>query len=422
MASRSAPECHGTKVQHWPRSGGETIGPKSHIPPPLWADTIAADESVAARSVTPPESVRAPRSVDTPLLSWDLTRILLAVVAIGGLITATFWVLRPFLFSAIWATMIVVATWPALRAVQARLGGKRSLAVSVMTLGMLLVVAAPLTVVIVTIVDRADNIVAWATALASRPVPDPPAWIWSVPLVGKNIAAEWQKIASSRPEDLMARVSPYLTDVARWMILHAGSLGALLVQLLLTVAFSAILYARGESAAAGVLAFARRLAGGAGERVAILSARAIRAVALGIGVTALVQSVIGGIGLAVTGVPHAVLLTSLMFVFCVAQIGPGVVLLGAVVWLYTSGATLWGTVLLAWSLVTVSLDNILRPILIRKAGADLPLLLVFAGVLGGLLAFGLIGLFVGPVVLAVTYTLLQDWVADDGGQTDRPAG
>jgi predicted PurR-regulated permease PerM len=362
--------------------------------------------------------VRSPQSVDTPLLSWDLTRILLAIVAIGGLITASFWVLRPFLLSVIWATMIVVATWPALCAVQARLWGKRSLAVIVMTLGMLLILATPLTMAVVAIIERSDDVLTWATSLARRPLPDPPEWIRAVPLVGKNIAAEWQKVASSRPEELVARVSPYLTDVARWLIRQAGSLGALLVQLLLTVVVSAILYAQGESAAAGVLAFGRRLAGGAGERVAILSARAIRAVALGIGVTALVQSVIGGIGLAVTGVPYAVLLTSVMFVLAVAQIGPGVVLLGAVIWLYTNGQTLWGTVLLAWSLVTVSLDNILRPILIKKAGADLPLLLVIAGVLGGLLAFGLIGLFVGPVVLAVTYTLLVAWVADGDRRAD----
>jgi predicted PurR-regulated permease PerM len=145
--------------------------------------------------------------------------------------------------------------------------------------------------------------------------------------------------------------------------------------------------------------------------VAILSARAIRAVALGIVVTALVQSVIGGIGLAIAGVPYAMVLTSVMFLLAVAQIGPMPVLLGAVVWLYATGQTFWGTVLVAWSLVTLALDNVLRPVLIRK-GADLPLILIFAGVLGGLLAFGLIGLFVGPVVLAVTYTLLVAWVAE----------
>jgi len=126
-------------------------------------------------------------------------------------------------------------------------------------------------------------------------------------------------------------------------------------------------------------------------------------------VTALVQSAIGGLGLAVTGVPHALLLTCVMVMLGVAQIGPAPVLIGGLIWLYANGQTFWGTVLLVWALVTASLDNLLRPILIRK-GADLPLVLVIAGVLGGLLAFGLIGLFVGPVVLAVTYTLLVAWV------------
>jgi len=147
------------------------------------------------------------------LPAWDLTRILLAVVAIGGLIGASFWVLRPFLPAVIWATMIVVATWPALRVVQARLWGRRSLAVAVMTLGMLAVIAAPLIVAIVTIVDRADLIVAWTRSLATNPVPALPGWVEGVPLVGSRLAAEWQKLAATHPEDLVARVTPYLAGV-----------------------------------------------------------------------------------------------------------------------------------------------------------------------------------------------------------------
>jgi len=346
-----------------------------------------------------------------PLASWDLTRILLGVVAIGGLIAASFWVLRPFLPAVIWATMIVVATWPTLRAVEARLWGRRSLAVAVMTLGMLAVIAVPLTVAIVTIAERADVVVAWAKSVAGHPIPALPDWVAGLPLVGPKLAAEWQRLASGRPEDLTARVTPYLGDVARWLIAQAGSLGTLLVQLLLTVVVSALLYARGEAVASGALAFARRLAGEAGERVAVLSAAAIRGVALGIVVTALVQAVIGGVGLAITGVPHALLLSSVMFLLAVAQVGPVPVLLGAVIWLYAGGHTAWAIVLLVWSLATTTLDNVLRPMLIRK-GADLPFILIFAGVLGGMLAFGLIGLFVGPVVLAVTYTLLVAWVAE----------
>jgi predicted PurR-regulated permease PerM len=347
----------------------------------------------------------------TPVPAWDLTRILLAVVAIGGLIGASFWVLRPFLPAVIWATMIVVATWPALRTVEGWLWGRRSLAVAVMTVGLVAIIAAPLVVAIVTVADRADLIVAWVKSLAGRPLPALPDWVSGLPLVGPRAAAEWQKVTSARPEDIAARVTPFLGAIVAWLIARAGTLGALLVQLLLTVLMAVLLYARGEAAGAGVMAFARRLAGEPGERVVLLSAAAIRGVALGIVVTAVVQSVIGGLGLLLTGVPHVLLLTSLMFLLTIAQIGPIPVLLGAVVWLYASGQMFWAIVLLVWLAIVGTLDNFLRPVLIRK-GADLPFILILAGVLGGMLAFGLIGLFVGPVVLAVTYTLLVAWVRE----------
>jgi predicted PurR-regulated permease PerM len=146
-----------------------------------------------------------------------------------------------------------------------------------------------------------------------------------------------------------------------------------------------------------------------------LAGAAIRGVALGVVVTALVQAVLGGIGLFVTGIPFAAVLMALMFLLCIAQIGPLLVLVPAVAWLFWSGATTLGVVLLVWTVVVGTLDNVLRPWLIKK-GADLPLLLIFAGVIGGLLAFGLVGIFVGPVVLAVTYTLLEAWVGEGGAQ------
>jgi predicted PurR-regulated permease PerM len=128
---------------------------------------------------------------------------------------------------------------------------------------------------------------------------------------------------------------------------------------------------------------------------------------------------IAGIGLAIAGVPFVAILTALMLMLCIAQLGPGLVLIPAVVWLYWSGETGWGTFLLVWSLIVGSLDNFLRPILIRK-GANLPLLLILAGVIGGLLAFGLVGIFVGPVVLAVAYTLLTSWIDEVPKQEETP--
>ena len=250
---------------------------------------------------------------------------------------------------------------------------------------------------------------AWSRSVLKRPLPDLPVWVVGLPVVGKKIAEEWQQISSAPSEELASLVAPYVRDAARWVIARAGSAGTLIVQFLLTVGVCAILYARGETAARGTLAFAVRLAGAHGVRAVLLSAGAIRAVALGIVVTAVVQAVFGGIGLFLAGVPHAILLTCVMLMLGVAQVGPIPVMLGAIVWLFVNGATIWGSVLVVWALLTASFDNILRPILIRK-GADLPLLLIIAGVIGGLLAFGLIGLFVGPVILAVAYTLAVAWV------------
>jgi predicted PurR-regulated permease PerM len=114
----------------------------------------------------------------------------------------------------------------------------------------------------------------------------------------------------------------------------------------------------------------------------------------------------------VTGVPAAALLTAVMVMLCLAQIGPFLVMIPAVIWLYWSGQPVMGTVLIVFLVVAGTIDNVVRPFLIRK-GADLPLLLIFAGVIGGLIAFGIVGLFIGPVVLAVTYTLLKEWVEGD---------
>ena len=343
---------------------------------------------------------------------FDVTRTTLAVLFISLLIFASFWLVRPFLTAFIWAATIVVATWPLLPGLQKRLWGKRRLAVAVMTLVLLLVLVVPLSLAVVTIVDRADEIVHWVKSLASFTVPSPPQWLANIPLVGAKLADRWQQLAALSPQELSARLAPYAGKAVRWFVSQAGSAGMMILQFLLTVIIAAILFANGDTAAAGVRIFARRLAGQKGEEAAVLAAKAIRGVALGVVLTAIIQSVLGGIGLAVTGVPAAAVLTAVMFILCVAQLGPGLVLIPSVILLYWRGETLWGTVLLVWALPVAILDSFLRPALIRK-GADLPLLLIFAGVIGGLIAFGIIGLFIGPVVLAVAYILLKAWVSAD---------
>lgn len=350
--------------------------------------------------------------------SQDVTRTTLAVLFIGILIAASFWIVRPFLTAFVWATMIAVATWPVLLTIQQRLWGKRGLAVVVMTLLLLLVLVVPLWLAIGTIVEKADFIAAWVKSLATFTVPPPPEWLGGIPLIGTKLVEQWEQVASIPWQQQAAELTPYAGQAVTWFAGQAGNVGMMILHFLMTVLITAILYVKGETAAAGVRRFAHRLAGPKGEEAAVLSGRAIRGVALGVGLTAIIQSALGGIGLRISGVPAAALLTAVMFMLCLAQVGPMLVMIPAVIWLYWKDATFWGTILLIWSILIGVTDNFLRPYLIKK-GADLPLLLIFSGVIGGLIAFGIIGLFIGPVVLAVTHTLLKAWVA--GEPEEAPA-
>ena len=340
----------------------------------------------------------------------DLARNTIAVLIIVTLIALTVWVLQPFLASTIWAAMIVIATWPVMTKVQHWLWGSRTAATTVMTLALLLLLVIPLALLIATIIANADALIASAASLKTLTMPPPPEWLARVPVVGGPLVDGWRRLADSRLADLAVSVAPYVAAVIVWLASTMKGFALLTLQLLLTVAIAAVMYAKGEHAADALLRFGRRLAGAEGDRVIRLAGQAIRAVALGVVLTACAQAVLAGLGLLLAGIPFAPVLTALIFVLCIAQLGPVLVLAPAVAWLYWSGDTSAGTLLLLWTVVVAPIDNLLRPLLMSK-GVDLPMLLMFTGVIGGLLAFGLIGIFVGPVVLAIVYTLLGAWIA-----------
>lgn len=349
----------------------------------------------------------------------DLARNTLAILCILGLIGLSLWVLRPFLAATVWAAMIVVATWPLLLSLEGRCGQRRAPAVAVMSVGMLLLLVLPLWLAIDTISEHSGQLTEAARNVAADGLPLPPDWVATLPLVGEKLTLLWTQLAASGVAGILTKVTPYAADTGKWVLAQVGGLGGMLIQFLLVVIIAAILYSSGESAARMARRFGRRLAGERGENSIILAGQAIRGVALGVGVTAIVQTVLGGIGLAIAGVPFASLLSAVMLMLCIAQIGPSLILFPAVGWMYWMGDNGWATFLLVWSVVVATLDNFLRPVLIKR-GADLPLLLIFAGVIGGMLSFGLIGIFVGPVVLAVTYTLLLAWIEDALGKDEEP--
>jgi predicted PurR-regulated permease PerM len=348
----------------------------------------------------------------------DLTRIILFVLVIGILLLGSVWTLLPFLSGMLWATSIAVATWPTLLRLEQLAGGRRWVAVTVMLLLVLLIFMVPFAVAMRALLEAATAGPAVMNDFLAHGLRPPPDWVADVPVLGAPVAERWQNIAAGGPGALTAAVQPYAGSAAAWALAVSGGIGSTLVLILLTVVILGILYARGEIAASGALAFAHRLGGDSGERTVRLAGQAVRSVALGVVVTALVQSLLAGAGLWFCGVPRAGLLTAAMFLLGVAQIGPFPVLILSVVWLYWVGSPGWAIALFIWSLPVSALDNFVRPILIRR-GVQLPMLLIIAGVIGGLIRFGVVGLFVGPVVLAATYTLAVDWVARGGSVANR---
>jgi predicted PurR-regulated permease PerM len=347
----------------------------------------------------------------THLPNHDLTRTFLVILILAGLIAASLWTLSPFLSALIWATTIVVATWPLLVHVQGWLGGSRALAVLLMTVVISAVFVVPFGMALAVLLDLVVEGVEILRTMLERGLPPLPHWLVSIPWLGQALDTQYQDLAAHGPEGIADALRPYVRSAASWTFAVTGGAGVVAVHFLLTVILVAILYVQGEVAAGGVIAFARRIGGDRAEQTVRLAASAARGVALGVVVTALVQSLLAGAALWICGVPRAGVLLAITFVLCVAQLGPLLVLIPAVIWLFWSGSPAWGVALAVATTVIALIDNVLKPLLIRR-GVDLPLLLLIAGVIGGLIGFGVVGLFIGPVILAVTYTLLVAWVRD----------
>ena len=283
------------------------------------------------------------------------------------------------------------------------------MAATVLIVAILLVLVIPLGFTVGALADNTENIVAWVGSLNKYTLPLPPEWLSKIPLAGSKLAAKWQELSAEGPGALTARFAPYGGRFVHWFGAQLGSIGAMILQFLITVIICAVLYMKGEAAARGVRKFAVRLAGSQGDRAVLLAGSSVRGVAMGVVGTAIIQTLIAGTGLVLASIPGALLISAAILILCLAQVGPVLIAIPALIWKFSTGPKLSAVVLLAFMLVACTIDNVIRPILIKK-GANLPLLLIFSGVIGGMISLGIMGIFVGPVILAVTYTLLADWV------------
>ncbi|WP_343152924.1 AI-2E family transporter YdiK [Buchnera aphidicola] len=337
----------------------------------------------------------------------DLPQSVFSFMFIVLMIFISFWVLRPFLLSFLWASMIVIATWPLMLKIQNILIGKRFLAVGFMTIGLLLLFFIPVICIVNSLIDSS---IPFVNCFISGNFSFPNlVWLQDLPIVGKKLFFSYQKILNGGGGLLISQVQPYIGKTTYFFVARAEGIGHFIIQLIFTVMFSAFLYWKGEKLAHVLRYFAFRLADQSGDAVVLLAGQAVRSVALGVVVTAFIQGMLAGMGLVISGIPYSALLMLLMFLLCLVQLGPLPVLIPAIIWLFWKNDVTLGTILLIWSFFLFILDNILRPMIIRT-GADLPTILILSGVVGGLLAFGMIGLFIGPVVLLISYRLITNWM------------
>ncbi|GEN03649.1 AI-2E family transporter [Acetobacter indonesiensis] len=339
------------------------------------------------------------------------SRAVLSAMMAGVMILFSLWVVRPFLPATIWAVTIGITTWPLLLRIQKLLWGSRGLAVSVTTLIALIVFVLPFWLATTTVMTHSADLMQFGETVMKFRLPAEPDWLAHLPLVGPKLTSLWQRFENTRVPQLVDNMVPDTGHIIRWVLNYLGGFSMLALQFLLTLIIMAVLHMKGEAASALVLDFGNALAGQRGKDMVMLAGRTIRGVAVGVTVTALVETAVGGLGMKVTGVPWASVLIAITFIACLLQAGPGVTLIPAVLWMYIFQSPLNATILLAVTILTIVIDNVLRPYLIRKQ-ANVPLILIMLGVIGGLSAFGLVGIFVGPVILSVTYTLVKSWLAE----------
>jgi predicted PurR-regulated permease PerM len=337
---------------------------------------------------------------------------LLGLFTLAALIVGCLVVVLPFVTALFLAVILAFSTWPLYVHLRHSVGGRRTLAAGLMTLGASMVLVAPFIIVAVSLADSVTELVDASRKAFEHGPPDLPSWISGLPLVGESINTYWQALSHDSGrlfEDLKGLISP-----AKSLLVSSGSLlFAGLLQLGLAVLVAFFLYRDGEAGAAKAQRIARRIGGARGLHLLAVAGSTVISVVYGILGTALAQGVVAGVGFAIAGVPGASLLGLVTFFLSVVPVGPPMVWIRAAIWLLAQGSTGWAIFMVLWGLLVVSLvDNVLKPMIISQ-GSHLPFILVLFGVLGGIAAFGFVGIFIGPTLLAVGYRVINEWVASE---------
>ncbi|WP_426341514.1 AI-2E family transporter [Pseudoduganella sp. S-14] len=330
------------------------------------------------------------------------------LAAIVFLVIGCLYVLRPFLAGILFAAAIAISSWPLYQRLLARLKGRRTLAAAVMTVTLVLIIVLPLSLVTWNIADSVTHFYRGARDALDAGGFEPPAWLRQLPLVGESVDSYLRQILSSK-EELLAVAKKYV-EPARNILLNSGIvLGAGVAQVSLAAFVSFFLYRDGHNIVAALEVGMDKIMGEHAVEVAETVSRTVTGVMYGMLGTALAQAAVAAVGFLIARVPAVALLSVATFVFSLVPVGPPLIWGGAAIWLFSQGMTGWGIFMLIYGTVVISgVDNVVKPILISR-GSSLPFALVLLGVMGGVLAFGFVGLFIGPTLLAVALGLLRNW-------------
>ncbi len=343
---------------------------------------------------------------------------IIRIAAIVALIIGCLMVLRPFLAAILSSAILCYSTWPAYAHIERKLGGRSTLAALAMTLVVIVVLVFPLALVAAAYADEVPDLVERARALLAAGLPLPPDWVVSVPLVGDGLDAAWREFAGSRALQ-EAAMKRWLVP-AREALLAAGIvIGEGVLQFALIAFVGFFFYRDGAALMQALRNGLNRVAGNLTGRLLDIVGNTINGVIYGIIGTGIAQAIAAAIGFLIAGVPGALMLSFLTFFLSIVPAGPPLLWVSAAVWLYLDNQPGWAVFMVVWGFFVISgIDNIVKPVLISR-GASLPFVLVLLGVFGGVLAFGFVGIFLGPTLLAVGFNLVRQWT-DSAAAPDAP--
>ena len=330
------------------------------------------------------------------------------IAAIVLLVVGCLVVLRPFLGGLLAAAILCFSTWPIYRFIEDKVGGRRWLAALFMTLLILCVLVVPLALIALSFRDDVPQLIENVREALAHGIPLPPGWVVGLPLVGEQLDAAWRELAAS--PDSLAETLKRFSQPAREFLVRIGFIIADGVLQLTLIAFvSYFFYCDGAALVTALRNGLNRVAGDLTERLLGIVGGTITGVVYGIVGTGFAQGIVALIGFAIAGVPGAIMLASLTFILSIVPAGPPLIWVGATVWLAYQDHAGWAVFMAIWGFVVISgIDNIVKPLLISR-GASLPFVLVLLGVFGGVLAFGFVGIFLGPTLLAVGFNLTRRW-------------